>query len=359
MPYIRTCTIGLLVAAILLGPASGSASADRGRCGLPGRPACSILRPPELDALSTPESGLGPECIVTVGGFDSANGDVTFDDLLAPWLQQDPLYQQYRFGSYRADRFPYDTTGPIDVSADDLRDLVRSIKGQCRGVHLLTHSMGGVVADRAFSMGLSAHDRVATYVALSGPHNGGTLAKDLRPPIEANAVVALEISALAKIFGQPDPTTQAAHDLAELEQPRVLVRGIPHIRLRLATDPMVLRRDTADRRVDVREYLPEAWCQWEGHGGILENDEVMSVIRATISSHRPAPDRRSAQELGLADRVSQAVDPILAGLYADVANLLRSDAAPYILAAAVVAARSAITSAPEAAALCRHRGDDD
>ena len=82
----------------------------------------------------------------------------------------DPRYDIYRFGA--DPEYPYDALGDLDVNARSLRDEVRAIAATHPAVHIVAHSMGGAVADRAFASGLSANDGVATYVALAAPHNG-------------------------------------------------------------------------------------------------------------------------------------------------------------------------------------------
>lgn len=320
-----------IVITALAGPLATRGAADGGRCGDRGKPPCTILRPPQLGPPSDTHA-LAPECIVAVGGFGSTSGDRAFDALLG-WTGDESLYQVFHFG-HRDDRFEYDTTGPIDVSGEDLRSFVASLAPDCRAIHIVAHSMGGAVADRAFSKGLSAQDRVATYLALSSPHNGATLAQALRRPIERDPLLAIEISVLARTLGQPDPTTQAARDLADLvvSRPRREIR-VPSARLRVATDGMVLRRDNIDRRADVREYF--ATDALEGHGGILHNDQVRRVLQTTVASHEIAVDNRSQLERGVADAVSRKLDADLSGVYAGLSWYLASDpSAPLALAEA-------------------------
>ena len=330
LPPLRSLVLPFVIAA-LAGPLATTATADGGRCGDRGRPPCTVLRPPQLGP-PTDTHHLAPECIVAVGGFGSTSGDQAFDALLG-WTSDEPLYQVFHFG-YRDDRFRYDTTGPIDVSGEDLRGFVASLAPDCRAIHIVAHSMGGAVADRAFSKGLSGRDRVATYLALSSPHNGATLAQALRRPIERDPLIAIEIGVLARTLGQPDPTTSAARDLADLvvSRPRREIR-VPSARLRLATDAMVLRRDNIDRRSDVREYF--AVDALEGHGAILRNDQVRRVLQTTVASHAVAVDNRSSLERGVADAVSRKLDANLSDAYAGLSWYLTNDpSAPLVLAEA-------------------------
>jgi palmitoyl protein thioesterase len=332
---VRAIAVALVALTLLAGPFVSWAAAEDKRCGEPGRSPCSILRPPEIAFQELGAGHLGPECVVLVGGFDSTSGDQAFDDLLH-WINDDPAIRAVHFGDRRVESFRYDTTGPIDRSAEDLGRFVRSLKPACSSFDVVTHSMGGAVADRAFAQEwLSSADGVETYVALSGPHNGATLARALRGPIDADPLVALELSVLARSLGQGDPTSEAARYLARLETPHRTIRGPVAARLRLATDAMVLRRDTVDRRVETREYLPDpSLDELEGHGGVLHKDEARRVVRDATAYHLIVPDERSWLERTLADRVSRKLDADLADLYARLGSYAEHDtSAPYVLGA--------------------------
>src|SRR5260221_1270004 len=190
---LRPIAFALCLAACAIGLA-GIASADDGTgsrppCTPPQRgPSCTILRPLAPPQRIPPPGA--PECIVAVGGLGSLNDDYmpdpktnktadTFESLLAAF-RNDPRYQIHRFGSSDEDPgFRYDTSGSIDAGGLALRDFVRSLSGRCALIHIVAHSMGGAVADRAFSLGLSAADGVATYLPISAPHNVAVLAQIL------------------------------------------------------------------------------------------------------------------------------------------------------------------------------------
>lgn len=330
--FVRAAAAAVVSVVALAGPAAEGASAEEKVCGGPGRPPCSILRPAEPALAIDRTSRLGPRCIVVVGGFDSTSGDRAFDELLQ-WTSDDPSFRVKFFGGPRDDglgrdeRSPYDTTGPIDESAETLGLFVHSLKTECSAFDLLTHSMGGAVADRAFAAGwLSAADGIETYTALSGPHNGAALAKALRPPIEKDPIIALELSALARSLGQADPTSAAARDLATLRPPSRTIRDVSTARLRLATDAMVLRRDTVDRRFEVREYMPElARDQIDGHGGILHTADVHSVIHDLLIAHEIDADTRAPREREIVTAVSRAVDAAVGAAYTALSDHLSLD----------------------------------
>src|SRR5262249_9793686 len=114
-----------------------------------------------------------PECIVGVGGLGSKNDDKTFVALFDR-LKDD--YAIHRFGNDPHHPAKYDTYGSLDARGLALPDFLRCLAGECRAIHIVAHSMGGDVADRAFSLGLSAADGVVTYLPIATPHNGALLA---------------------------------------------------------------------------------------------------------------------------------------------------------------------------------------
>ena len=96
------------------------------------------------------------ELIVLVGGYASGDDAHVFDAFRAR-VGQEGGYDVVRFGQ---DVGAYDTFGAVDANAMQLRDTIRSLSTSYDSVHIVTHSMGGVVADRAFALGLSASDGV-------------------------------------------------------------------------------------------------------------------------------------------------------------------------------------------------------
>lgn len=261
----------LAVSALAL---AGVASADDGTdrkppCTSPQHgPSCTILRPPAPSTRIPPPGA--PECIVAVGGLGSFNDDYmldpktnktadTFESLLAPF-RNDPRYQIHRFGSSEEDpRFRYDTSGSIDAGGLALRDFVRSLSGRCALIHIVAHSMGGAVADRAFSLGLSAADGVATYLPISAPHNGAVLAQILTGANDISDEGNEALRAISQAFravGAQDVTSDAVRDLAEISMPRP-PRGVIEVRQRLANDEIVLLPDSSDWRFESRDRLPD------------------------------------------------------------------------------------------------------
>lgn len=313
----RPCTFAtaLALTPILLAFAATTASADGGRvCSLaPGRPACTILRPSRQPDPVAMRPAIGSsECIVLVGGLGSPtdHDDRFFAPVLGE-LDADARFRQYRFGVDGAGSF--DTSGAISRNGEQLRSLIHRLSSECPAIHVLSHSMGGAVADRAFSMGDLANDGVVSYVALAAPHNGATGARAVRPAVEADTLFAAGLSATTRAVAIHDPTTDAVRDLSRLRAPRP-VRDIEAVRLRLVTDEFVLRRDNADRRVDVRDYLPTSTWQLEGHGQVVHNETVQQVVRTTIATHRVPAEERSSAELREAGLASIAIDQALAGL---------------------------------------------
>lgn len=306
--------VPLLIVAVLAGPLASIASADGG-CGAAGRPACTILRPaggPGSPRVVPVDAG---ECIVLVGGLGSRPDETRdfFRPLIATF-NDDPRYDIRTFGAERRDAYPYDTYGAIAPNALRLRALIRDLSAECIAIDVVAHSMGGAVADRAFSLGLSARDGVATYLPLSSPHNGATFARAVRAGVETDADFAALASAIARSLGVHDPTTDAVRDLARARAPRA-IRDLATARLRLVTDALVLRRDSADRRVDVRDHLPGSLAQYEGHGGVVQNEDVQRLVRTTIERHELPAEERPGDELARVARVSADWDRELSGLY--------------------------------------------
>jgi hypothetical protein len=174
--------------------------------------------------------------------------------------------------------------------------------------------MGGAVVDRAFSKGDVAAAGVVTYIALASPHNGATLARAIRPAVDADAIFASSIGAVTRAtrLGH-DPTSAAVRDLARMVPPRP-ARDVEAVRLRMVSDEFVLHRDNADRRVDVREYMPASALETEGHGGIVHNVEVRDVVRSTILTHHVPDETRAPSELERAAFIAKAVDAALASV---------------------------------------------
>src|SRR5919201_921244 len=142
------------------------------------RPPLGVLRHVDAPTASAAPAGALPELVVLVGGYQSCAcpDDGTFD-VLRGALAAVPNMNVVRFGT--DPRFPYDTYGSIDTSGVNLRDYIRLVAPEYAAVHIVTHSMGGVVADRAFANGLSRDDGVATYIAWSAPHSGSDAARGL------------------------------------------------------------------------------------------------------------------------------------------------------------------------------------
>jgi alpha-beta hydrolase superfamily lysophospholipase len=102
--------------------------------------------------------------VVLVGGLRSPTSydDGFFDPLIARLAREGP-YLFIRFGVEPATRgHAYDTVGSISRNADELRGLIHDLSGECRATHVISHSMGGVVTDRALAKGHAAADGLVT-----------------------------------------------------------------------------------------------------------------------------------------------------------------------------------------------------
>ena len=223
--------------------------------------------------------------MILIGGYQSCSciDDGAFDMLTTRLVSAG--FDVVRFG--RDPRYPYDTFGPIDISAANLRDEVRAVAPSYAGVHIVSHSMGGVVADRAFAEGLSADDGVLTYVSWSAPHSGS---------VPAFAAQALQRSSGgddgfardALLRARMEPQSSAARDLAST-QPVDSPAGVVRLDLREATDVLVTDRDARDPGVESRVLAGGV----DGHGGILTSPDAIDLTVMTIATRRVPPEARS------------------------------------------------------------------
>lgn len=227
------------------------------------------------------------ELVIFVGGYGSQPNDGAFDVLAARFPAD--RYDVRRLGD--DPRFPYDTYGGVDANAQVLTDQIRSIGGDYSAVNIVSHSMGGVVTDRAFGQGLSAADGVRTFVAIAGPHSGADYARApafLLPiigPVE-DIVRAVGVAAAR------DPGSDAIRDLA-VARPIPVPVGVARVDVSLATDGLVNEYDARDPGVSQRVFLPATLRELiDGHGGSLVNREIGDLVVETVRTHEVPPDRR-------------------------------------------------------------------
>ena len=312
---------GSSIALALLSAGGFAASADDGRPPEPsstGHPPTSSavplteLRPSEIRAAPLPAVAPSPdllveplraterqkEVVVFVGGYASQVGDGAFDHLGARFPSD--RYDVRRLGD--DPRFPYDTYGSVDASARVLTDEIRTITTDYSAVHVVSHSMGGVVADRAFANGLSSADGVRTYVAIAGPHSGADYA---RAPAFVLPLIGpvKDIVRAGAVAAARDPESAAVRDLATARPIRAPAGGA-RVDLSLATDGFVNQFDARNPGVPQRLFLPATPRELlDGHGGSLVNREVADLVLETVRTHQIPPDRR--------DPITRFVAPIL------------------------------------------------
>jgi len=263
-----------------------------------------VLRAAER-AAAAPSIAVGSpkkELIVLVGGYASGSDDHVFDAFRAR-VAKEGGYDVVRFGQ---DVGAYDTFGAIDANAERLRDSVRTLSVGYGGVHIVTHSMGGVVADRAFALGLSSSDGVTTYVAWAAPHDGSRAAQSLQSTLTMSGPAREDTRGFTATHFR-DPDTAAVRDLARARAPGP-PSGVVRLDLRLATDGLVTAADAGDPGVDSRVLLPASVVELEGHGGILVSEQAFDLTLATIRTHAVPPDGRGVALRAASDAVSQAVD---------------------------------------------------
>jgi hypothetical protein len=272
--------------------------------GPPLRPPLTVLRAVERAPLAsaTPANAPKKELIVLVGGYASGDDRHAFDAFRTRVTQAG--YDVVRFGE---DLGAYDTLGEIDASAARLRDSVRSVSPGYGGVHIVTHSMGGNVADRAFALGLSAGDGVTTYVAWAAPHNGAHAAQAAQSTLAVSGPVRDDARAFTTTYLYRDPDGAAVRDMARVRASPP-PPGVVRLDLRLATDGLVSSADARDPGVASRVLLPWSFGELEGHGGILQSQQAFDLTLATIRTRVVPPDERGRALRSATDVVAQVID---------------------------------------------------
>lgn len=238
------------------------------------------------------------ELVIFVGGYQTCScDDHSFDDYAKRATAAG--YDVKTFGTDAA--FPYDTYGHVAVSGRTLRDEIRTLSPQYGAIHIVAHSMGGVVVDQAFASGLSAADGVATYVALSSPHSGSDAARGVGI---VNAIGDDEaLHRVASLAGLGFETrSDAIRDLATI-RPVPVPAGVVRLDLRESTDVLVTERDAADPGVPSRVLSGGR----DGHGGILTDPSAIDLTFRTIGTGRVPADERSQELIDAADRQSQVI----------------------------------------------------
>jgi hypothetical protein len=300
------------------------ASADEGPplppvdAGPPLRPPVSVLRaaatvpPAPVGSVVAPGAVTSPkrELIVLVGGLgtDKRPGENPFKDFQA--RVPSDTYDVLRFGT---DFGVYNTYDSIDENAEHLRDGIRSLSAGYDSVHIVTHSLGGNVADRAFDLGLSSSDGVTTYVAWSAPHDGAHAAGIARAALTLSGPARADTRDVAVWADLHDPESAAVRDLASIRAVAPPT-GVVRLDLRLATDELVSASDARDPGVDSRVLLPTTLRDWEGHGGILKNDQALDLTLATIKQKAVPTDDRGVVLRGAAQVISDRTSELVGGL---------------------------------------------
>jgi len=271
--------------------------------GPPLRPPLTVLRAVQRGPTATALAAVPrKELIVLVGGYGSGEDPHIFDAFRAR-VATEAGYDVVRFGQ---DLGTYDTVGAVDANAVRLRDSIRSVSTGYGGVHIVTHSMGGVVADRAFALGLSSGDGVTTYVAWAAPHDGSGAAQLLQSTLDVSGPARGDTRAFTTAHFR-DPDSAAVRDLARAHA-SAPPQGVIRLDLRLATDGLVSTADARDPGVPSRILLPTSLRELEGHGGILQSDAAFDLTLATIRTGAVPPDTRGLALRAATERVAHTVD---------------------------------------------------
>ena len=313
---LRASGVAAILALSIVGPGALVAAGDDGppRAAPTGRPTRTVLRPAELPDQAPPIVAKQSDKILVllVGGINSRAADPTFDPLIN-LLRQDPKYDVRVFGG--DPEHPYDALGPLDPSARSLIAEIGELHRQYpAGIHIVAHSMGGAVVDRAIADGLSASDGVTTYIALASPHSGSTAAAIAVPTVALAGPESLELRAAFAVSPlHLDPGRDAARDLSVRLTPRPS-RGIVRLDLRMANDETVLGADARDPGVDSRILLPLGLTDFEGHGAILHDRRALDLVASTIAHSAAPPDDRLPLEKAQAAMWSAIFDLIMPNL---------------------------------------------
>ncbi len=290
---------------LVLAPAS-FAHAEDGRGTAPSiRPPEAVLRHVDAARTAVPAASAAPskELVVLVGGYQSCScqPDPDFETLRRSL--EGAGFDVVQFGT--DPRYPYDTYGHIAPNAVHLRDEVRSFSNQYDAIHIVAHSMGGVVADQAFAAGLSADDGVVSFVSLASPHSGSDGARAMS---RLRAITG-HVDALVRKVGlmaRIEPESDAASDLATV-RPIPAPRGVVRLDVRESGDAMVSGRDARDPGVTSRVIDGPPLT---GHADILTNPDVMRMTLDTMIGRRVPLDARSRDLIDAAQRNADQLDGI-------------------------------------------------
>jgi hypothetical protein len=276
---IRAWCVVTALALSVVGPGALVAAGDDGpsQAFPTGRPTRTVLRPAEISE---------KEVIVLVAGIGSSPMDPVFASIEAAF-KADPRYEVHRFGSDAV--HPYDTHGSIEKNADELTVEIRELAKTHSKIDIIAHSMGGAVVDAAFRRGLSARDKVATYVSLAAPHHGSTEARVGQPFLAVADLLGAKTEFRAITAGvAQDIGSRAAQDLAAIHAGPP-PDGVTRLDVRMATDLVVTAPDAWTPSVVSRTLLPATPSSLEGHGGITTDPRALALVTTTVASGRVPP----------------------------------------------------------------------
>lgn len=245
------------------------------------------------------------ELVVVVGGYQSEFKDPKPLRDFIDSLDLGQNFEVIRFGD--DPHFRYDTLGSLDENARRLSDEVLSKARDYDGVHLIGHSMGGNVLDRAFVNGyLPDGGPILTYTALSTPHAGSTVAREAELTLTLTGPARADVNEAGRLI-DVEADTRAMRDLAtRLERPRL--RRVSRLDIRMATDLTVPAADADDPGVESRSLLPHTPDSLEGHRGTLTDPMSRQLTREAILTRAVPRDTRSVFEKIAIGPVTAATD---------------------------------------------------
>ncbi len=328
---IRTCLLAIALAVVTLPTAAFVASADDGSPirpevgGPPIRPPLSELRntqwfplvpapqPVRTGQVDDPIPAFPPsaatqrELVIVVGGYQSEFKDQKPVRDFIDGLALGPHYKVIRFGE--EPEFRYDTLGSLDDNARRLSEEILSKAPNYSGVHIVAHSMGGNVVDRAFVRGyLPDGGPILTYTALSTPHAGSTAAREAELTLTLAGPARADTNEAGRMI-DVEADTPAMKDLAaRLERPHL--RRVARLDIRMATDLVVSAADAEDPGVEARTLIPHTLASIDGHGGTLVDPMSRQFIRNAILERGVPRDERSIFEKTAAGPLSFITDSL-------------------------------------------------
>lgn len=282
----------VLTLALVSWPAAVVAADD----GPPRIPLSAAGRSHPAETIARPVNVGRRELVLFVGGYRSDPADPAFFAPLAA------LFPDMQVGYFGLGGLRYDTTGPLAANGANLAEEVRrrARLDDPPRVHLVGHSLGGLVIDEAIREGLTARDGLSSVVAIAAPHAGSTIASTARTALALAGPAEDEARLILRVVGDTDASDAAFRDLAVRRAARA-PRDVRMVQVTAFADELVFARDThvagAERVV--------ASARFPRHGEIVKSSKTQRVTSAVVRGK--ATPSSSLEDRAL-DRLNHALD---------------------------------------------------